>query len=132
RKGFGPALTGFELIAGNCLQAVVQCYPEQRLPFEGESANSPWYALLELSDSESEDHARERFESILGDTIEAGLVNDAVIAESLSQSHALWHLRESIPLAERTMGKSIKHDVSIPVSLTADFVESTNKVLQEQ
>src|SRR3546814_13585160 len=42
RKGFGAALTGFELIAGNCLKGVVQCYPQQRIPFEGQSADKPW------------------------------------------------------------------------------------------
>ena len=130
RKGFGPALTGFELIAGDCLHNVVQCYPQQRIPFEGESAQLPWYALLELSDSESAEHARERFETIVGDAIEAGLVADAVIAENIAQSKALWHLRESIPLAEKDLGKSIKHDVSIPVSHMAEFVETTNAALQ--
>lgn len=132
RAGFGASLTGFELIAGNCLQGVVECYPDQRIPFEGESATLPWYALLELSDSESEEHARERFEAVLGQTIEAGLVVDAVIAESISQSQALWHLRESIPLAEKAFGKGIKHDVSIPVSRMADFVATTNAILQRE
>ncbi len=130
RRGLAAALTGFELIAGNCLEGVVACYPEQRIPFEGESAALPWYALLELSDSESEAHARERFEAVLGEGLEAGLVVDAVIAESMAQSHALWHLRESIPLAERAFGKGIKHDVSIPVSRMAEFVHVTNKALQ--
>ncbi|NYT76332.1 FAD-binding oxidoreductase [Alcaligenaceae bacterium] len=130
QKGFGASLTGFELIAGNCLKGVVSCYPEQRIPFEGESASLPWYALLELSDSESAEHARERFETVVGATIEAGLVHDAVIAESITQSKALWHLRESIPLAEKAFGKSIKHDVSIPVSRMAEFVRVTNAALQ--
>lgn len=130
RAGFGASLTGFELIARNCLEGVVSCYPDQRIPFEGESATLPWYALLELSDSESEQHARERFETVLGQTIESGLVVDAVIAENISQSQALWHLRESIPLAEKAYGKGIKHDVSIPVSRIAEFVETTNAALQ--
>lgn len=130
RKGFGAALTGFELIAGGCLAGVVECYPQQRIPFDGESAALPWYALLELSDSESAEHARERFETVVGEAIEAGLVLDAVIAENITQSKALWHLRESIPLAEKAFGKSIKHDVSIPVSRMADFVRTTNAALQ--
>ncbi|MGE8591671.1 MAG: FAD-binding oxidoreductase, partial [Alcaligenes sp.] len=130
RRGLAASLTGFELIAGNCLQAVVACYPDQRMPFQGESAQAPWYALLELSDSESLEHARERFESVIGEALEFGLVQDAVIAESLAQSKALWHLRESIPLAEKAYGKSIKHDVSIPVSLMAQFVNDTNAALQ--
>lgn len=132
RQGFGAALTGFELIAGDCLRLVNHHFPQQRLPFEGESAQLPWYALLELSDSESEEHARERFEAIIGDTLESGLVLDAVIAESISQSKALWHLRESIPLAEKEEGKSIKHDVSVPVSNMARFIETTNAKIQER
>lgn len=132
RKGFAAALTGFELIAANCLQGVVRIYPEQRLPFSGESAQAPWYALLELSDSESESHARERFESVIGQCLEDGLILDAVIAENVAQSQALWHLRESIPLAEKAFGKSVKHDISVPASRMADFVETTNAMLQER
>ena len=131
RHTLGAALTGFELMAGDCLADVVRCFPQQRLPFEGESAGLPWYALLELSDSESEAHARERFEVVVGEAIESGHVLDAVIAESMAQSKALWHLRESIPLAEKESGKSIKHDVSIPVSRMGVFVEDTNAALQK-
>jgi FAD/FMN-containing dehydrogenase len=132
RTGFGAALTGFELMSGACLQAVVRLFPQQRLPFEGASAESPWFALLELSDSESEAHARERFEAVLGEAIDAGLVDDAVIAANVAQSKALWHLRESIPLAEAELGKSVKHDVSIPISSIAGFVHKTNALLQSR
>ncbi|TFL15250.1 FAD-binding oxidoreductase [Pusillimonas caeni] len=130
RRGFGAALTGFELIAGFCLHLVNRQYPQQRLPFEGDSATMPWYALLEISDSESADHARERFEAIVGEAFEAGLVADAIIAENIAQSKALWHLRESIPLAEKDAGKSIKHDVSVPVSRMSSFIAATNAALQ--
>jgi len=130
RAGFGAALTGFELMSGYCLQQVARCFPQQHLPFDGASAKLPWYVLLELSDSESEAHARTRFESVVGAAIEAGCVKDAVIAESLAQSQALWHLRESIPLAEKESGKSIKHDISVPVSRLVEFVEGTNTALQ--
>lgn len=132
RAGLAAALTGFELIANNCLQAVTHCYPEQRIPFQGVSSQLPWFALLELSDSESMEHARERFEAVIAQALELGFVQDAVIAESLAQSQALWHLRESIPLAEKAYGKSIKHDISIPVSSIASFVQETNAALQAQ
>ena len=130
RRGFAASLTGFELIAGFCLHLVNRQYPQQRLPFEGDSAAMPWYALLEISDSESAEHARERFEAIVGEAFEAGLVADAVIAENIAQSKALWHLRESIPLAEKDAGKSIKHDVSVPVSRMSSFIDATNAALQ--
>jgi FAD/FMN-containing dehydrogenase len=130
RAGFGASLTGFEVMAGPVLQAVVRLFDQQRIPFEGESAQSPWFALLELSDSESAEHAQARFEEVLGQAIEDGLVQDAAIAQNVTQSKAFWHLRESIPLAEAELGKSIKHDVSIPISRIAEFVQVTNAAIQ--
>lgn len=130
RAGFGASLTGFEVMEGHVLEGVVRLYPQQRIPFDGPSAKSPWFALLELSDSESAEHAQERFEAVLGAAIEDGLITDAAIAENIAQSKAMWHLRESIPLSEASLGKSIKHDVSIPISLIAEFVRTTNSILQ--
>ena len=132
RQGFGAALTGFEVMAGPVLAAVVRLFTDQRIPFDGESANSPWFALLELSDSESAEHAEARFEAVLGQAIEDGLLLDAAIAQSVAQSKAFWHLRESIPLAEAELGKSVKHDVSIPISRIAEFVSVTNTALQSK
>ena len=130
RAGFGPALTGFEVMAADVMGQVFTVFPEQCLPFDGEGAGAAWHALLEVSDSESAAHAQARFESVLGDALAAGNALDVVIAHSDAQSQALWHLRESIPLAEARLGKSIKHDVSLPASRIADFVRDTNALLQ--
>ncbi len=91
RAGFGASLTGFEVMAGPVLQAVVRLFTQQRLPFDGPSSQSAWFALLELSDSESAEHAQERFESVLGAAIQDGLIIDAAIAENIAQSKAMWH-----------------------------------------
>ena len=64
------------------------------------SVGAPWCVLLENSDSESEEHARARFESLLETAFEMGCVTDAVVAENLTQAHQLWHIRESISLAQ--------------------------------
>ena len=129
RHGFGSALTGFELMSAYCLGSVKRVFPQMKIPFEPETA--PWYALIEVSDSESAEHARTRFEEVIGAAFEAEEIIDAVIAESGQQSAELWHIRESIPLAEAEIGKGIKNDISVPVSLTAEFVEKTNALLQE-
>jgi FAD/FMN-containing dehydrogenase len=130
RQGFGAALTGFELMAGVCLEMVTQRFAQQRLPFAGAPARCPWFALLELSDSESEAHARARFEAVISGLLRAGTVADAAVASSVAQSQALWHLRDSIPLAEKEIGKSIKHDVSLPVSRIGVFIERANAAVQ--
>jgi FAD/FMN-containing dehydrogenase len=85
--------------------------------------------LLECSDEAGEAAARERFEALLAAAFDAGLVDDAVVAESLAQSAALWHLRESIPLAQATEGLNIKHDIALPVSAIPAFVERTDAAL---
>lgn len=124
----GSALTGFELMSHFCLQLVCKHFPDQRLPF---AQAHPQYVLLELSDNESEEHARTLFETLIGEALDEGLVDDAVIAASLAQSRALWRLRESISMAQAHEGKNIKHDISVPISRIADFMEVTDALVQE-
>ena len=117
-------------MARNCLHAVVQCFPEQRLAFTGAAALADWFVLIELSDYESEQHARQRLEQVLGEALEQDKALDVIIATSTNQSRELWHLRESIPLAEKVLGKSVKHDIGVPVSELATFVSETNALIQ--
>ncbi|GAB1435405.1 FAD-binding oxidoreductase [Sphaerotilus sulfidivorans] len=132
RTGFGAALTGFELMSADCLALVTATFRQQRLPFAGEGAQAPWFALLEMSDAESEQHGRERFETVLGAALEAGEALDAVIAESLAHGRALWHLRESITLAQAQAGRSLKHDVALPISRIPQFMRETGARLAER
>ena len=41
----------------------------------------------------------------------------------------MWHLRESIPLAQSEEGLNIKHDISLPISRIAAFCDSTGAAL---
>jgi FAD/FMN-containing dehydrogenase len=124
----GSGLTGFEVMGQFALGLVAKHFPQQRVPFWQESA---WCVVLENSDNESEAHARACFERLLEAAMEAGCVSDAVVAESMAQAHALWHIRESIPLAQAEEGLNIKHDISINVSRIPAFVEETNALLLE-
>jgi len=69
-------------------------------------------------------------EAVAGAATEQGLIDDAVIASSLSQSQQLWALREHISLAQAAEGLNIKHDISLPVSRIADFIAETDAMLQ--
>jgi FAD/FMN-containing dehydrogenase len=59
-------------------------------------------------------------------------VSDAVVAESLAQARGLWHIRESIPLAQAQEGLNIKHDISIPVSRIPAFCDETDALLASE
>ncbi|WP_457280086.1 FAD-binding oxidoreductase [Polaromonas sp. P5_D5] len=122
----GSGLTGFEVMGQFALGLVARHFPQQRVPFWQEHA---WCVVLENSDNESEAHARECFERLLEAAMEAGCVADAVVAESMAQAHALWHIRESIPMAQAEEGLNIKHDISINVSRIPEFVTETNALL---
>ncbi|MBU4518539.1 MAG: FAD-binding oxidoreductase [Gammaproteobacteria bacterium] len=125
----GAGLTGFEVMGQFALSLVAKHFPQQRVPLWEDTA---YCVLLENSDSESEEHARAQFERLLETAFENGVVSDAVVAESLQQAHALWHIRESIPLAQSEEGLNIKHDISIPVSRIPAFCAETDALLERE
>ena len=126
QRFLSAGLTGFEVMNQFALSLVAKHHPQQRVPLW---QDAPWCVLLENSDHESETHAREQFERLLEAALEAGCATDAVVAESLSQAKALWHIRESIPLAQAEEGLNIKHDISVPVSRIPAFVSETDALL---
>ena len=128
RRQLGAGLTGFEVMGQFALGLVVKHFPQLRVPLHREA---PFCVLLEDSDQVSEAHARAQFEKLLQTALEQGCVSDAVLAENLSQANQLWHIRESIPLAQPLEGLNIKHDISVPVSAVADFVRATDALLQQ-
>ena len=123
----GAGLTGFEVMGQFALSLVAKHYPQQRVPLW---QDAPYCVLLENSDHESETHAREQFEKLLETAFDNGCVTDAVVAENLTQANQLWHIRESIPLAQAEEGLNIKHDISIAVSRIPEFVATTDALLE--
>ncbi len=123
----GSALTAFELISADALALVLKHFPDSRLPV---NEPSPWYVLLELSDLDSEAHANETMESMLTAAFEAGFAADAAVSASIDQFRRFWALRENISEAQSAEGKNIKHDISVPISRIADFIESTDAAIQ--
>jgi FAD/FMN-containing dehydrogenase len=125
-RHLGSCLTGFEVMNRFALSLVDKHYPQLRVPMWHEHA---WCVLIEISDNESEAHARGLLEGLLETAFEQGWVSDAIIAESLKQVHDLWHIRESITLAQTEEGFNVKHDISVPISLIPEFVREADKAL---
>jgi FAD/FMN-containing dehydrogenase len=120
-------LTGFEVMGAFALSLVRKHFPQQNVPFAGVN---PFCVVLEVSDHDSEAHARTLLEALLEEALQDGCVLDAAVAENLSQARALWHIRESIPLAQAQEGLNIKHDISIAVSRIPAFVRETDAAIQ--
>ena len=113
----GERLSAFELLSRNCIEAVLAFRPGTQDPL---AAVHPWYVLAELADSGDERLLREQVEKALVDAAERGAIADATLAQSGEQARALWRIRETVPEAQFT---NVKHDISVPVSRVAEFIE---------
>ncbi|MEO8925144.1 MAG: FAD-binding oxidoreductase, partial [Caldimonas sp.] len=122
----GPGLTGFEIMNGASLGLVRKHFAALRQPL----VPAPWTVLVEHSDFESDAHGASALESLLGRGLELGLLEDTAVATSMEQANAMWHLRESIPLAQALEGPNVKHDISLPASAVCDFVAATDAALE--
>jgi len=125
RSRLDAGLTGFEVMNPFSLELVASHFPALPRPLP----NAVWTVLLEQSGAQDEAEARAGLEGLLGAALDSGCVDDAVVAESIAQSRALWHVRESIPLAQAEEGLNIKHDISVPVSAIPRFVQQTDAAL---
>ena len=117
RMHLDAGLTGFEVMGAFALQLQARHFPLLRNPLPA----SPWTVLLELAAGDATE-ASQRLSSLMEEAEGLGLASDAVVAGNLAQAHALWELRESIPLAQAREGLNIKHDVALPVSAIPDFL----------
>ncbi len=122
----GGALTGFELMPRIGVEFAVRHIAGVRDPLP---EAHPWYVLIDISTSDRAETAEVMVESVLEQGVEAGLVRDAVIAASLAQEKALWHMRESLSDAQKPEGGSIKHDVSVPVSKIPSFMREAEQAV---
>jgi FAD/FMN-containing dehydrogenase len=126
QRRLSATLTAFELMSDLCIRLVEHHFPDCRLPF---ASRSPYYVLLECSHPENESAARASLEALLEEAFDASLITEAVLAASIAQSRALWALRENISEAQGAEGKNIKHDVSVPISQIASFVDTAGAAL---
>ena len=77
------------------------------------------------------DDRRTLLENALAGAMERNLITDASMAHNEQQRLTFWTLRESVSDAQRYVGASIKHDISMPITSMAAFIEeATALVLQ--
>lgn len=123
----GGMLSAFELLPRLGVELVVAHIDGVRDPLR---SPSPWYVLAEATAAAAFE-LRKTFETALASALDAGLITDAVIAESEAQRMALWSLRENMSEAQKLEGASVKHDVSVPISAIPQFLtKGTEAVLK--
>ena len=89
------------------------------------------YVLLEASGTDPEADAA-RFEAVLGDCLERGLIADAAIATSGAQADAMWAVRDDIEGLFGYAAPSATFDVSLPITAMAEYVAAVEAAVQAE
>ena len=88
----------------------------------------PWYVLIEIASGEP-GAAEAAMERLLAASLEDGLVTDAVVAQNQTQARALWSIRENQSPGQKPEGATWKHDVAVPVSQVAQFIDQADEAM---
>ncbi len=119
QQEFGSNLSAFELIDATGVGFFAETGIDIRPPLE---SHPDWMVLCEAGGGKG-GNLTERMEAVLERAFEDGLVSDAVLAQSIAQRKALWDLRENLPEGNRRVGSIASTDISVPISLIAEFIE---------
>src|SRR4051812_43760470 len=123
----GGAVEAFELMSRLGVAFALKHIPGLREPLE---AVHPWYVLVETASGEP-GAAEAAMERLLAGALESGLIQDAAIAQSDTQAHAFWAVRENQSGGQKPEGAAWKHDVSVPVSKVADFIDQATAAVEK-
>ena len=127
KGALGERITAFEMISHFAIDILARFNPALKSPL-GEA--HPWYVLTDIADSSDATTLAEAVEAALGAAMEADLISDAALAKNQTESKRMWDLRETLPEAQSVDGRNIKHDVSLPISRIADFIDAADAALE--
>jgi FAD/FMN-containing dehydrogenase len=111
RLGFGAQLTAFEVMWPDFYElATVGLGRKAPLPM-----GAGVYVLLETMGQDPGVVDQQRYETVIGEALEAGVVKDAIVAKSNRETSELWTVRDSPGEWQRTPHwPQLGFDVSVP------------------
>ncbi|MEE4117863.1 MAG: FAD-binding oxidoreductase [Paracoccaceae bacterium] len=125
RGRMAEGVSAFELMGGQGMRFLEETMPEVRRPFD---PAPDWCVLIDVGLARGLDPAA-ALEDLFAEAFEAGLATDGVIAQSEAQRAAFWHVRETIPEANRRIGSVSSHDISVPLSAIPAFIAGADATL---
>ena len=132
RAAFDAELVGFEAMNAPSLELVQRHFSALRAPLPlVDAAGAPlWSVLVALASPHEEQVLRDGAEAVLAAAIDGGEAVEVVVTRNELQARTLWQLREAIPLAQGVEGLNIKHDIGVPLSSLAPFVDAADAALR--
>jgi FAD/FMN-containing dehydrogenase len=126
RAETGGGVEAFELMKRLGMELVLKNIPDTREPLE---STPDWYVLIEIA-SGTPGGAEAQMQALLEVAFEEGLITDAAIAQNDSQRAEFWRLREEHSAALKPEGGGWKHDVSVPISRIAEFIDEASAAVE--
>ena len=118
-----PELTSFEVMWPRFCAYVAAHTPDLRVPFQ----SAPGLRVIIECAGRDAGETAERFETVLAEWLERGLIDDAALAQSEADTRAFWTLREG--LAIDALPDLINFDVSLPHGRMEAFVAQCEAAL---
>lgn len=123
RARLGGDMTAFEVMWHAYYSRVAKLAPGAApLP-----DHHPFYVLTEAAGSAGGDFV-ERFESVLADAHEQGIIVDAVVAKSGAEAAKLWEMRDMSVEVGRTLAPEVSFDVSLRIADMEQFATDLAEV----
>lgn len=117
-KRLGGLLTSFEVMWNSFYQLIAIDSGGHTPPLPGGHA---YYVIVEASGTDP-DRDAELFETVLGEALEQGLAQDAVIASSKAQADQIWAIRDDVKTLAMSTMPAVTFDVSLPIVAMQDYV----------
>jgi FAD/FMN-containing dehydrogenase len=127
RHRLAGSLSAFEVMWAPYYDYVVEHVDGVSSPFEQHHA---LYALIEVEGTDAMQESA-RLEAILADAIDAGTIEDAILAQSEAQRDALWAIRDGIGEITRLLTPYASLDVSLGIDRMPDFLADIETELRD-
>lgn len=123
----GEGISAFEIMH----RQGVDFLSETGLAFQSPFGKTPeWTVLIDVGLAAGL-NPEAALEDLFEAGFEAGLVTDGAVAQNHAQRAAFWHIRETIPEANRRIGSVSSHDISLPLSAIASFIAQGTQALSQ-
>lgn len=124
RSWAGASMLAFEVMSGACIKLVPKHLNQIKLPL---GADHAWQLIIEFEQDAGEgERAINALSELLSPLMEAGTIEDIVIAQNVRHADEMWALRDGIVEAQYhqakpVKGSALKHDIAVPVAAIYEF-----------
>jgi len=127
-SALGGTLSAFEVMWNDFYKTIVGDGSKHGTPL---SPDQPFYVLVEATGGHEESD-KVLFESALEEAFEAGLIVDAVIAQSKQQREDLWAIRDDIEGLSKILFPPIVFDISLGIPQMDGYVNEVRTQMMER